>query len=461
MKKHLALGLSASLCVVILAACGGGDGGAQGAPSGASSTSSSVVASSASSSLAASLSSSSVAAQASSSVSSSIASPQIAPGSSTNPILSATEAAIFSKANYLAYSGTVGSAVTTDAWTPAASVDTSGCATGTCLTVGTGQSYTTLQAAIQAASSLRNLDRVYIKVLPGTYAGLVIVPSVSGAPAITIFGSSGNASDVQISATLDAKMTGTQYAAAYGSLFASSDHAYASYKSCADKGSSAIGTSCATVFLARPARFELAGVTVENTSPHTSATGQAVALETEGDKTHIDHVRLISRQDTFYLKTSSASTIARAYVSNAYIEGDVDFVFGRASAVFENVTFKAVSDRSSSSYVFAPSTAAKNPYGFLAVNCTFTTDSGFSGSALLGRSWDEGASSGYVAGSTPNGQLVIRDSAISAGFRGSAPWGTAATSKRVYSGNANSGRNLNDSTYNRFWQFNNAGAGAQ
>lgn len=398
---------------------------------------------------------------ASSSAVSSTASIQLAPGSSTNPILSTTEVAIFSKASYLAYSGTVGSAVTTDAWTPAASVDTSGCATGTCLTVGAGQSYATLQAAIQAASSLRNLDRVYIKVLPGTYAGPVIVPSVSGAPAITIFGSSGNASDVQIRAALDAKMTGAQYAAAYSSLFASSDHAYASYKSCADKGSSAIGTSCATVFLARPARFELAGVTVENTSPHTSATGQAVALETEGDKTHIDDVRLISRQDTFYLKTSSASTIARAYISNAYIEGDVDFVFGRASAVFENVTFKSVSDRSSSSYVFAPSTVAKNPYGFLAVNCTFTTDSGFSGSALLGRSWDEGASSGYVAGSTPNGQLVIRDSAISAGFRGSAPWGTAATSKRVYSGNANSSRNLNDSAYNRFWQFNNAGAGAQ
>lgn len=306
---------------------------------------------------------------------------------------------------------------------------------------------------------MTGISRVYIKVLPGSYAGPVIVPSVSGAPAITIFGSTGTASDVQITATLSASMTGAAYTSAFSFLFASTDKAYSSYSSCA--GKSTIGTSCATAFWSLAGKFELASVTIENTTAHTSGTSQAVALSVSGDKTRIDNVRLISRQDTFLLNTPSSTSIARAYVSNSYVEGDVDFVFGRASAVFEGVTFKSVSDRNSSSYVFAPSTVAKNPYGFLALNCTFTTDSGFSGSALLGRSWDEGTSStGYVAGTSPNGQLVIRDSRISAGFKGSAPWGSAATSKRGFSGNISSGRDLNNSAYNRLWQFNNTGTGA-
>lgn len=405
---------------------------------------------SASSSSSVTVSSSSSVASISSSASS--VSVQAYPGTGSNPVLSVYEAGLLGMSNYLLY-GPSGM----DTWSPLLSVPD--CATATCLNVGSGQTYSTIQAAVQAAIGLSGANRVYIRVAPGTYAGPVIVPNVSGAPPISIIGSSSNASDVRVAGSIVAGMTGASYNSAFSSLFASTDHAYASFNSCASKSGS-IGTTCSAVFWTRSANIQIANLTVENTTAHTSGVGQAVAFESEGDKTYLYNVRLISRQDTLYLKTPSVGTIARVYVANSYVEGDVDYVFGRATAVFEGVTFKSMSDRSTTSYVFAPSTAPGVSYGFHVINSTFTTDGGFGGNAQLGRSWDEGASAGYVPGSSPNGQLVIRDSSISGDFKGATPWAAAATTNRAYSGNINTSRSLDDSSYNRFWQYNNTGAGA-
>lgn len=82
-------------------------------------------------------------------------------------------------------------------------------------------------------------------------------------------------------------------------------------------------------------------------------------------------------QDTLYAGSGKAGVTQRVYVDNTYIEGDVDFVFGGASAVFTNVTFMAVSDRHPSGAIFfAPNTAANNSYGF------FVTDSVITGNTI-------------------------------------------------------------------------------
>lgn len=113
----------------------------------------------------------------------------------------------------------------------------------------------------------------------------------------------------------------------------------------------------------------------------------------------LEKVRLLGRQDTLYLNTSNlrneavTDRISRVYVKDSYVEGDVDYVFGRANAVFDNVHFHTVSTRRSpEAYVLAPNTLPDNPYGFLVKNSRFTGDSGYQGSfkAKLGRARDQG-----------------------------------------------------------------------
>ena len=81
------------------------------------------------------------------------------------------------------------------------------------------------------------------------------------------------------------------------------------------------------------------------------------------------------------------------------------------------------------------------------------------GVAQLGRSLD--------VDSATNGQVVIRDSAINEGFNVAKPWADAAISNRAFSGNTGAvdakgvpQRNLNDSSFNRMWEYNNRGVGS-
>lgn len=53
--------------------------------------------------------------------------------------------------------------------------------------------------------------------------------------------------------------------------------------------------------------------------------GQAVALETRGDRIRIERCRLLGNQDTFFPK----NYVARIYVKDSYIEGTTDFIFGQ------------------------------------------------------------------------------------------------------------------------------------
>jgi pectinesterase len=230
------------------------------------------------------------------------------------------------------------------------------------------------------------------------------------------------------------------------------------YNSCASKTVSPVGSACAAVIWAQSAEFQLKNVRVTNTlsSSVGSGTHQALALRADGDRTQLDTVRLISFQDTLYLSSSDATTIARASVRNSYIEGDTDFVYGRASAVFDADEFHLVSTRKpSNGVIFAPSTAAAWPYGFLVTNSRITADAGYATAPTghLGRAWDTGAgTTGYLPGTTPNGQLVIRDSTIGLGFDLAAPWAAAATTARPFAGNIASGRDLNDLAFNRLWE---------
>ncbi|MFC6087334.1 pectinesterase family protein, partial [Sphaerisporangium aureirubrum] len=122
--------------------------------------------------------------------------------------------------------------------------------------------------------------------------------------------------------------------------------------------------------------------------PEITAT-QAVAAKVMGDRSVFEGCRFLGHQDTLYADTVSLAEFARQYYRYCYVEGDVDFVFGRGTAVFDRCELRMLWRDVSFTpygYVFAPSTAAANPHGFLAVRCAIGGEAAI-GSYGLARPW--------------------------------------------------------------------------
>jgi polygalacturonase len=86
--------------------------------------------------------------------------------------------------------------------------------------------------------------------------------------------------------------------------------------------------------------FTLANITLHNTTPEGGS--QAEALRGNGQRVVLDHVTLKSRQDTLMLQGSG-------YVTHSYIEGDVDFMWGKGTVFFNECELRALSRTVSSS----------------------------------------------------------------------------------------------------------------
>ena len=145
------------------------------------------------------------------------------------------------------------------------------------------------------------------------------------------------------------------------------------------------------MFTSKAAGLQLMNLTISNdfATPTSGSNIQAVALYTTGDKTVLQ-LRLHGFQDTLYVDSSSATGIARVYIKNSFIEGDTDFIFGRAVLVIDGgeIDYLASRKGTGSGVHFAPSTHVNNMYGFLATHVNFTAESGAPSSNIsLGRSW--------------------------------------------------------------------------
>jgi pectinesterase len=382
---------------------------------------------------------------------------QTAPGTATRPILSPAEAAAFVPENYLGWSGPYAAPVA-DPWRPRPIA-----IRRPDFVVG-AHGFGTVQQAVNAAFEAGGTARRYIAILPGTYPGTVFIPA--GSPPLTLYGV-GRASDVRLEFTVDAAITPAAWAALVNpdGRYAEGDPAWAMFQSCATRTSTTAGL-CATVVWAQSTDLQLKGLTITNTLLDTvdRGTHQALALRTDADRTQLEDMRLIGRQDTFLANANDVARIARVSVRDSYIEGDTDFVFGRASAVFTHCRFHLVSTRKSSGgVIFAPNTAPAFPYGFLVTRSLITADAGYRAAptGYLGRAWDQNAgSTGYLPGITPNGQLVIRDSVLGAGLNTTAPWAPAATTSRPFTARIDAGRDLNDINFNRLFEYASRGPGS-
>ena len=71
---------------------------------------------------------------------------------------------------------------------------------------------------------------------------------------------------------------------------------------------------------------------------------------------------------------SARARSAGAYIRNRYVEGDVDFIFGRGTAVFDRCEIRSLTRGSSTNngYITAAATTNSNPYGFLFYRSTLT-----------------------------------------------------------------------------------------
>jgi pectinesterase len=386
---------------------------------------------------------------------------QTAPGTASRPVLTAGEAKNFVQARYF---------TTMDPnaapWSPSA-IATPAKADFVVGPAGTaGVTHTTIQAAVDAAINRRGTSRTYIAVMPGEYQGTVYVPAAPGS--VTIYGLGDKAADVKIGLAIDSEIDPNSWRRLVnpGGKYMPGKPAWYMFDTCQSKRAATVGVMCSAVFWSQNNGLQLQNLTIENNLGDSVDAGnhQAVALRSDGDQVQLNKVNILGRQNTFFVTNSGVQNklqndrITRTLVTNSYLEGDVDIVSGRGAVVFDNTDFRVVNSRTQQEgYVFAPATQSNLFYGFLATNSRFNAAG--DGVAQLGRSLD-------VDGNT-NGQVVIRDSAINEGFNTAKPWADAAISKRPFSGNTGAEndkgeikRNLNDSNFNRMWEFNNRGVGS-
>ncbi|MCF1599059.1 pectinesterase family protein [Streptomyces muensis] len=187
-------------------------------------------------------------------------------------------------------------------------------------------------------------------------------------------------------------------------------------------GSGTYGTAGSATFSAAAPGLTVRDLTLANDwlrADHPDITGtQAVAAYLTGDRTHFENVRLLAHQDTLFVDTTALDAFDRQYFHRCYIEGDVDLVFGRATAVFADCHFHTLQrdvDFTPKGMVFAPSTARANPYGILAVRSRITSGAE-DGAYKLARPWVPS----YETTAWPS--LVVRDTRIGPGIDAVAPY---------------------------------------
>ncbi|WP_381173486.1 pectinesterase family protein [Streptomyces mangrovi] len=241
----------------------------------------------------------------------------------------------------------------------------------------------TVQAAVDAVPD-GNAEPVTIAVAPGTYREKVLVPATK--PNIVLQGTGRDRSD-----TVIVYDTPAEYGGSTGSAtvrIAANDVTARHLTFSNDFDESAV---------------ELNGE-------------QALAMKTTGDRIVFDDTAFLGNQDTLMTDSPRLTAVSRVYLRDSYIEGDVDFVYGRATTVIERSVIRLLSRGSTTNngYLTAASTWTGNPYGFLITHSKVVSDAPEQ-SFHLGRPWHPGGEPAAVA------QVLIRDTELPAAVK-SAPW---------------------------------------
>lgn len=210
--------------------------------------------------------------------------------------------------------------------------------------------YSTIQEAVNSVRDLGEQEvKIYVK--NGIYKEKLIIPSWK--IKIAIIGES-----------------------AENTIITNDDYSGKDYPTGKDAfGNTKFSTYTSFTVLVQGNDVKLENLTIINAA---GRVGQAVALHVEGDRFVAKNCRLSGNQDTLY----AAIENSRQYYQNCYIEGSTDFIFGKATVVFEHCTIKSLTD----SYVTAASTSANQPFGFVFMHCKLIAEPAVT-KAYLGRPW--------------------------------------------------------------------------
>lgn len=216
---------------------------------------------------------------------------------------------------------------------------------------------------VPAGASATSPNRIIFA--PGTYntANVTGVTLVNSRNNIALLGLTGNPDDVVITSTLDA--------------------AY-------NPGSGAIGTTGSSTLQLRGNNTTAKGITFANSTDtpyivnvgHKAVTpqgdytignaqttnSQAVALKLQGDQQAFVNCKFLGYQDTLYVDGG------RAYFENVYVTGDIDFIFSKGTALFNNSTINMGGDHPGGT-ITAASTDKRTSNGIVFLDSEITGNS--------------------------------------------------------------------------------------
>ncbi len=164
-----------------------------------------------------------------------------------------------------------------------------------------------------------------------------------------------------------------------------------------------LGTFRSYTFLVNTDKFTCKNITIANTASFGDKVGQAVAVYAEGDNLTFEDCRFLGHQDTLFTgplpfkeiekggfrgptEFAERHSVHQIY-RRCYIEGEVDFIFGSASAYFEDCELFSIDcGKEINGFVTAASTYEGADYGYIFNHCKFTGNCP-SGTVYLGRPW--------------------------------------------------------------------------
>lgn len=193
--------------------------------------------------------------------------------------------------------------------------------------------FTTVQGAVDFAPA-SGTQRFVITVKKGTYTEMVYV----GKPMITVQGEDRNATVIQYADNNNFNtLTGNNRA----------------------------------MFSVDAPDFVLQTITLHNLTPKGGS--QAEAFRANALRVTVNRVNLMSFQDTFLVNGNNCS----AFVTDSYIEGDVDFMWGSGAVYFQRCELKALNPG-----YYAQVRNGQNGFGHVYVDCTLDSAPGVTGMYL-------------------------------------------------------------------------------
>lgn len=233
-------------------------------------------------------------------------------------------------------------------------------------------SFTTIQAAINAAPSGQTTPYV-IFIKKGKYREVVTIPSTK--PFIQLIGES----------------------------MAETIISYNNYSGKPNPAGSTYGTSSSATVFVSASDCMLMNLSIENATgygvdansiPPAPGDGpQALALNVSADRVVFYNCRFNGGQDTVFAGGGAGK---RNYFKNCYIDGNTDFIFGDATAIFDTCVIypRTRLDKGAGGYITAANTKARSRYGYVFRDCKLSKNRG-STNYTLGRPWQSGSGGTY------------------------------------------------------------------